>query len=97
MENKQHINELKKSIEPILRKYQIKHATIVGSVAKGEEKANSDIDIVIQLKEDISLLEFAKIKIELEENLLRKVDLIEKSAIKPRLRNNLLKDEIPIF
>jgi len=91
------IEALKRKVEPILRKYNVKQATIVGSVARGDDLPTSDLDIVIQLNETISLLEFAKIKIELEEKLQRKVDLIERSAIKPRLKQSILKNEIRIF
>lgn len=91
------INGIKKTTEQILREHEVKHATIVGSFASGRNHPDSDIDIVIQLKEDISLLDFARIKIELEEALGRKVDLMEQSAIKPSLKSLLFKNEIQIF
>ena len=69
-------------------------ASVVGSVARGQQTKKSDIDIVIDVIQPISLLTFAKIKLELEEILQSKVDLIERSAIKPRIRKYLLQDEI---
>ncbi len=90
------ISHIRKLVLPILHKYGINSASIVGSVARGENKAGSDLDIVVEITEEISLLTFSKIKIELEETLNKKVDLIERSAIKPSLRKYLLKDEINI-
>jgi uncharacterized protein len=92
-------NEIKniiKAISPVCRKYGIHSASLVGSVARGEQTAESDLDIVVEIDQPISLLTFASIKIELEDILQRKVDLIERSAIKPLLKKYLLKDEVVI-
>jgi predicted nucleotidyltransferase len=51
----------------------------------------------VELEEDISLLEFVGIKLELEDLLRRKVDLVEYQAIKPRLKNQILSEEIRIY
>lgn len=79
---------------PVLHKYGIHSASLVGSAARGQNNSKSDIDIVIDVTMPISLLTFARIKLELEELLETKVDLIERSAIKPRIRKYLLEDEI---
>jgi len=81
---------------PVLRRYGVLSASIVGSVARGQQSSGSDIDIVIDVTQPISLLTFARIKLELEEILQTKVDLIERSAIKSRLRKYLLEDEISL-
>jgi uncharacterized protein len=88
------IPEISQKTLPLLRKYGILSASVVGSVARGQQTSKSDIDIVIDVIQPISLLTFAKIKLELEEILQTKVDLIERSALKPRIRKYLLQDEI---
>ncbi len=90
------INHIKRAVLPVLRKYGIHSASIVGSVARNESTNESDLDIVVEIPGKISLLTFSKIKIELEETINRKVDLIERSALKPALKKQLLKDEIKI-
>ena len=90
------ISELSQKTLPVLRKYGVLSASVVGSVARGQQTSKSDIDIVIDVIQPISLLTFAKIKIELEDILKSKVDLIERSAIKPRSRKYLLQDEIQL-
>jgi len=45
----------------------------------------------------MSLLDFAGLKLELEEILGRKVDLGEYSAIKPLIREEILKEVVPIL
>jgi hypothetical protein len=90
------IQEISQKTMPVLRKYGILSASVVGSVARGQQTSKSDIDILIDVIEPISLLTFARIKLELEEILHTKVDLVERSAIKPRIRKYLLEDEIII-
>jgi hypothetical protein len=90
------IKHIVSQIKPILDRYGIISASIVGSLAREEFTDESDIDLVVEIDHPMSLLTFSAIKIELEEKLQRKVDLIEKSAIKPRLRHYLLSDEIPV-
>jgi len=90
------INHIILLIKPVLTKYGIHSASIVGSLAHGDYSNDSDIDLIVQIEKPMSLLTFATIKIELEEILNRKVDLIEKSAIKQRLKQSLLSKEIII-
>jgi len=81
-------------IGPVLKRYGIRSASIVGSVAYGDDTADSDLDLVVEIERPMSLLTFAALKIELEELLQKKVDLIERSTIKPRLRQSVLSREI---
>ncbi len=90
------IPEISQKTMPLLRKYGILSASVVGSVARGTQTSKSDIDIVIEVIQPISLLTFARIKLELEEILQTKVDLIERSTLKPRIRQYLLHDEISL-
>ena len=49
------IQEIKEKITPILQRYGIKKAAIFGSFAKGEAKTSSDVDILVEIKSDMSL------------------------------------------
>jgi predicted nucleotidyltransferase len=91
------IEEIKETITPILIRHRIKRAGIFGSVAKGEATPKSDIDILVEFGDEISLLEFVGIKYELEDLLGKKVDLVEYQALKPRLRSRIMSEEIRIY
>ena len=92
------INEIKRIVLPILRKYDLKKAGIFGSIARGELREDSDVDILVEIeRDDLSLLDFVGIKLELEAALGRKVDLVEYDTIKPLLRERILAEEIPIL
>ncbi len=91
------IDEVKKKAIPILSRHGIKKAGIFGSIVRGEATEDSDIDMLVKIDTDLSLLDFAGIKIELEEALNKKVDLGEYDAIKPIIKDSILKEEVVIL
>ena len=89
--------ELKQKIIKILKQNKIKKAGIFGSYARGEQKKNSDIDILIQPRKNMSLLDLSGLKIELTTNLGKKVDIISYKFIHPRLKERILNQEVKII
>ncbi|HBY57289.1 MAG TPA: hypothetical protein DEG96_05450 [Candidatus Atribacteria bacterium] len=91
------VEEIKRKILPVLKKYGVTRAGIFGSVARGEAREDSDIDILVEIKGRMSLLDFAGLKVELEETLGKPVDLGEYSAIKPIIKEQILSEEVAIL
>ncbi len=91
------ISKIKQKIVPILKHYGVKRAALFGSYVRGDAKKSSDIDILVDIKSDISLLDFVGVKLELEEALKKKVDLVEYSTIKPLLRGKILQEQVKIL
>lgn len=91
------IDEIKRKILPILKRYNVKRAGIFGSIARGEENQESDIDILVEIEGRMSLLDFAGLKLELEEALGKRVELGEYSTIKPIIKKQILSEEVPIL
>lgn len=91
------IEELKRKIIPVLQKYDVKRAGLFGSCVRGESREESDIDILVEIESDISLLDFVGIKLELEEALGREVDLVEYDTIKSLLREEILNEQVEIL
>ena len=89
------VEDIKKKILPILKKYGVTRAGIFGSVVRGEAKEDSDVDILVEIEKRMSLLDFVGLKLELEEALGRRVDLGEYSTIKPIIRKQILSEEMP--
>jgi predicted nucleotidyltransferase len=89
--------EIKRKILPILQRHGVKRAGLFGSYVRGKLRRDSDIDILVEIEEDISLLDFVGIKLELEEALGRKVDLVEYNTIKPLLRERILKEQLVLL
>ena len=94
---KENIKLLKQKIVKILKEHGVRKAGIFGSYARGEANENSDIDILVEFDKNISLFDFVGIKLELEDNLKRKVDLTEYKVIKPRIKRQILNEEVKIL
>jgi len=91
------VEEIKKKIIPILKRYGVKRAGIFGSVVRGEETKESDIDVLVEIESRMSLLDFVGLKLELEQALGKKVDLGEYSTIKPIIKEQILSEEVAIL
>jgi hypothetical protein len=91
------IEEIRRKIVPMLKKHSVSKAGIFGSYARGEEKKKSDIDILVEINKNISLLDFIDLKLKLEEIIGKKIDLVEYSAIKSRIKKSVLNEEIRII
>lgn len=87
------IEQIAQSIIPILQRYDVSKAALFGSIVTDQMRADSDIDILVQIDKDISLLDFVGLKLELEQALKRNVDVVEYDTIKSRLKENILKEQ----
>ena len=70
---------------------------IFGSVARGENTENSDIDILYQFKETVGLFNLVRIKDSLEEKLNKKVDLVSEKYLHPKLKPYIMNDLTIIY
>ncbi len=93
------LDNIKKKIKPILQRHEVKNAAVFGSYARGEQKKRSDIDILIEFKNDDekSLMDLAGLKVDLEEKLKREVDLVEYSMLHPRLKDQILNEQVIVL
>lgn len=85
---------LDKKITPILKSNGVEFAGVFGSFARGEEKENSDIDLVVRFspQKRIGLFGFVGIQQDLSDILNRKVDLFTEDGIDKYIREEVAKD-----
>ena len=76
---------------PELRAAGLAALYLFGSQARGDARANSDIDLLFDVVDDwnFSLLDQASLMVRLESILGRKVDFIERRALRPRIRERI--------
>ncbi len=55
------------------------------------------MDVLVEIKNDMSLLDFVGMKLELEEAINRKVDLVEYETIKLLIREKILNEQVAIL
>ncbi|MGD1043114.1 MAG: nucleotidyltransferase family protein [Sedimentisphaerales bacterium] len=91
------IEFIKEKVVPILRRHNVKRASLFGSVVRGEAREDSDVDILVELPKGLSLFDFVGIQLELEEALGVKVDLGEYSTIKSIIREQIMSEQVPIY
>ena len=91
------VSDIKRLILPILQKHGVVSAGLFGSIVRGEMTEDSDIDILVEIAKDISLLDFVGIKLEIEDTLGEKVDLVEYDTIKPLIRDRILAEQVAIL
>jgi len=58
-------DKIRETIIPILKKHKVKRASLYGSIVSGNYTAKSDIDILVELADELSLLDFIDIKLEI--------------------------------
>lgn len=80
----------------LLEKFNIVSVGVFGSYVRGEHHKDSDIDLLVELKEDISLLRLVSAENFLSDLLRRKVDLVPKDDVRPELRERILREVVYI-
>ena len=91
------IEKYKEIILEILKKHEVKKASLFGSIVREEMTTNSDIDLIIEFKGDKSLLDLAALQIELEEKLKLKVEVLTYNSIHPLLKDQILAEQVEIL
>ena len=91
------IEKYKERILTVLKKHEVKRASLFGSIIREEMTEQSDIDILIEFEGDKSLLDLAALTRELEETLQCKVDVITYNSLHPLLRSKILSEQVKIL
>ncbi|WP_258083037.1 nucleotidyltransferase family protein [Thermococcus thermotolerans] len=73
-------------------KYGVKRIGVFGSYSRNEQRPDSDVDILVEFKQPVGLIEFIRLQKYLEELLGVRVDLVTKGALKRRIRERILKE-----
>jgi len=87
---------IKKHKAELEEEYGVKELKAFGSYARGENKAGSDIDLLIEFRKTPDLFRFIETERRLEEILGVKVDLVRKKAVRQELRKTITREAIPL-
>jgi predicted nucleotidyltransferase len=80
-----------------LRRLGASHAAVFGSIARGEARSSSDIDVLIDLDGEMGIFEYARLKLYIGELLGGASDVVNRKTLKPLLRDNILRDAVDAF
>jgi hypothetical protein len=69
---------------------------VFGSVARGQERDESDIDFLVSLKPGRSLLDLARLELRLEELLGHRVDVVTMNGLREPIRSIALREAVRV-
>lgn len=97
--NKEQVIATLRSHEAELRGRGVLHAALFGSVARGEQTADSDIDILIELapEAEVGVFEYVGIEQYLADLLASPVDLVDRKRLKAFVRPSAERDAVDAF
>lgn len=90
------IQEQRAAILRIAEKHGALHVRLIGSVARGDARADSDTDLLVTWRDGTSLLDQAALILELEKLLGRKVDIASDGWVKPSIRESVYRDAVSL-
>jgi len=91
--------DLQQKRDDILRiaaQYGAHNLRVFGSVARGDDRAHSDVDLLVDMDPDRSLLDIVGLGQDLEALLDRKVDVLTGASLHPALRDRILAESRPL-
>ncbi len=87
---------LRENKERISREFKAEVIGIFGSYVRGEQKEESDVDILVRFKEGATIFDLAGLMNFLEEKLGTKVDIVSERAIRHELKEEILKEVVVV-
>ena len=92
----QSVQRQREKIIAVANEHGIVNVRVFGSVARGEENPESDIDFLVDLEPGRSLLDLGGALVKLQELLGRKVDIVTERGLHWYLREQIMKEARPL-
>ena len=85
---------LKEELPNLRRDYGVDTLAVFGSYARGEQKEDSDVDILVEFVETVDFIEFMRLEFHLTDVLGIKVDLVTPDALRPIMRDEIMESAV---
>jgi predicted nucleotidyltransferase len=93
--------ELRKKILPVLLPYGVESVAVFGSVVRGEDTLESDIDILVEFEEPpkkpLGFFTWVRLERELAEQLGRKVDMVSARGLNRYIRPYVESEKVVFY
>ena len=90
------IDVINKEFPYLKDRYGVADLRLFGSYSRSAQSGESDIDVLVEFREVIDLIEFIKLENYLGDLLGCRVDLVMKDSLKPRIRDIILTEAVAI-
>ena len=96
MKIREDVARLRNEILAAAREAGAANVRLFGSAARGEDRQNSDVDLLVSLERGRTLMDLARLELRLEQLLGRHVDVVTEESIRSALRPDITRDAIAI-
>ncbi len=90
------LREKREALIALADRHKAENVRVFGSVARGEENENSDVDILVHFRQGASLFDLMDLKEDTEELLGIAVDVVSDRGLSPYLANRILSEARPL-
>ncbi len=91
------IEDVRQKAGPILERHGVTFAAVFGSLARGEDRPQSDVDILVRLGRPTGMIGYMRLVEGLELALERRVDLVTEQSLNEHVRPHVLPDLTTIY
>lgn len=91
------VNEIKTITAPVFERHGVAYAALFGSIARGEDKPQSDVDILVRLGRRTGMVGYMRLIEDLEHALNKNVNLVTEQSLNPRVRPFIARDLAKIY
>jgi len=89
--------EIQEKIKPLLSEYGVSYVGLFGSVARGEDTPESDVDLLVSIDHPIGVYDFMELRDRLSTALGRRVDLVSRDAVNKHVQPFIEQDLVAIY
>ncbi len=86
----------RQAIREATKRFNAANPRVFGSVARGEDRVDSDLDILVDALPGMTLFDLGGLQFEMEQLLPCKVDVVTSGGLKPRMRDRILAEAAAI-
>ena len=86
------LDRFRDQINGICAEFDVARLAVFGSVARGTDEADSDVDLLVRFKRPVGLVDLLRLESRFERTFGRKVDLGTESSLHPLIEKNVRHD-----
>ena len=89
--------QLTETLRHFFMEQPVRRAYVFGSLARGEATDQSDVDVLVELDQDATLFDQARMSWQLEDLLQHKVDVVTEGGLSPLIRPFIHRDRVLVY
>jgi uncharacterized protein len=87
---------LRAGFSEIRQRFGVRHISLFGSVARDDDRSDSDVDVLVEFEASPSFRQYMGLKMFLEDLLQRSVDVATLEGLKPRLKQRIASEVVNV-